>query len=40
VTHVCRECGEHTILEPRTPWPERWICPWCGKENPLGAPRG
>ncbi len=39
VTHVCRECGEHTVLERVEPWPERWICPWCGKENPLGAPR-
>jgi len=39
VTHVCRECGEHSILTPPTPTPERWICPWCGKPNPLGRPR-
>ena len=39
VTHVCRECGEHAVIEPRAPWPARWKCPWCGKENPLGAPR-
>ncbi len=39
VTHVCRECGEHSIIEPQVPWPEEWICPWCGKTNPLGRPR-
>lgn len=39
VTHVCRECGEHAVIDSVTPWPERWICPWCGKENPLGRPR-
>ncbi len=39
VTHVCRECGEHTVIEPASPWPDTWICPWCGKPNPLGAPR-
>jgi SAM-dependent methyltransferase len=39
VTHVCRECGEHSVIEATTPWPERWICPWCGKPNPLGRPR-
>jgi len=39
VTHVCRECGEHGVIEPGEPWPERWVCPWCGRENPLGAPR-
>lgn len=38
VTHVCRECGEHSVLE-GTPWPQQWKCPWCGKPNPLGAPR-
>ena len=38
VTHVCRECGEHSVLE-GTPWPERWTCPWCGKPNPLGRRR-
>jgi SAM-dependent methyltransferase len=40
VTHVCRACGEHTVIEPQSPWPAEWICPWCGKANPLGAPRG
>jgi len=39
VTHVCRECGEHSVIEPAEPWPARWRCPWCGKDNPLGAPR-
>ena len=39
VTHVCRRCGEHAILDPPRPWPSRWTCPWCGAENPLGRPR-
>ncbi len=39
VTHVCRECGEHAIVEPPKPWPTRWHCPWCGKANPFGRPR-
>lgn len=39
VTHVCRECGEHSVLEPPKPWPARWDCPWCGKPNPFGRPR-
>jgi hypothetical protein len=39
VTHVCRECGEHSIIDPQVPWPGQWICPWCGKANPLGRPR-
>jgi len=39
VTHVCRECGEHSVIAPEGTWPERWRCPWCGKENPLGGPR-
>lgn len=38
VTHVCRACGEHSVLE-GAPWPDRWTCPWCGASNPLGAPR-
>jgi len=38
VTHVCRECGEHSVLG-GAPWPVRWICPWCGQPNPLGRPR-
>ena len=39
VTHVCRECGEHAVLEPPSPPPATWLCPWCGKPNPLGGPR-
>lgn len=39
VTHVCRECGEHSVLKPPRPWPSRWECPWCGKRNPFGRPR-
>ena len=39
ITHVCRECGEHAIVEPPRPWPTRWHCPWCGAPNPFGRPR-
>ena len=39
VTHVCRACGEHAVLDPPRFWPRRWTCPWCGEENPLGRPR-
>jgi len=39
VTHVCRECGEHAVIEATRPWPRRWECPWCGKPNPFGRPR-
>ena len=39
VTHVCRECGEHGVLDPPQPWPRTWECPWCGKANPFGRPR-
>lgn len=39
ITHVCRECGEHAIVEPTPPWPTRWSCPWCGEPNPFGRPR-
>jgi hypothetical protein len=39
VTHVCRECGEHALVEPAAPWPSRWECPWCGRPNPFGRPR-
>jgi SAM-dependent methyltransferase len=39
VTHVCRECGEHSVLAPPAPAPSCWTCPWCGKPNPLGGPR-
>jgi len=38
VTHVCRRCGEHSVLG-GAPWPARWTCPWCGLEQPLGRPR-
>lgn len=39
VTHVCRECGEHAVLDPPQPPPDTWTCPWCGKPNPLGRAR-
>ena len=39
VTHVCRRCGEHAILEAARPWPRAWDCPWCGETNPFGRPR-
>jgi SAM-dependent methyltransferase len=39
VTHVCRQCGEHAIVDAAAPWPERWTCPWCGEANPFGRPR-
>jgi SAM-dependent methyltransferase len=39
VTHVCRECGEHSVLLPPVPTPKSWNCPWCGKANPLGRAR-
>jgi len=39
VTHVCRECGEHAVLDPQPPWPRTWTCPWCGRPNPFGRPR-
>jgi SAM-dependent methyltransferase len=39
VTHVCRECGEHSVLTLTAPLPRRWTCPWCGKPNPLGRLR-
>jgi SAM-dependent methyltransferase len=39
VTHVCRECGEHAVLDGSEPWPDHWKCPWCGRENPLGGRR-
>jgi SAM-dependent methyltransferase len=37
VTHVCRECGEHSIVsgdEGAT-----WDCPYCHRPNPFGRPR-
>jgi SAM-dependent methyltransferase len=39
VTHVCRACGEHGMVEPLRPWPRTWTCPWCGAPNPFGRPR-
>jgi SAM-dependent methyltransferase len=39
VTHVCRECGEHAVIDAERPWSKRWECPWCGKPNPFGRPR-
>lgn len=39
VTHVCRDCGEHAIVDAAAPWPRTWTCPWCGKPNPFGRPR-
>ncbi|HKQ58836.1 MAG TPA: class I SAM-dependent methyltransferase [Candidatus Eisenbacteria bacterium] len=39
VTHVCRSCGEHSVLTPPAPAPSTWTCPWCGAVNPLGRPR-
>jgi SAM-dependent methyltransferase len=39
VTHVCRECGEHAVLDVPAAAPTTWICPWCGKPNPLGRGR-
>jgi len=39
VTHVCRECGEHAVVDPPEPMPSTWTCPWCGKTNPLGGRR-
>ena len=39
VTHVCRECGEHSVVTPPVPLPRHWICPWCGDRNPLGRAR-
>ncbi len=39
ITHVCRDCGEHSVLTPPSPTPTRWTCPWCGASNPLGRPR-
>ena len=39
VTHVCRSCGEHAILDATPPWPGTWTCPWCGEPNPFGRPR-
>jgi SAM-dependent methyltransferase len=39
VTHVCRECGELSVLDPPVPEPFTWTCPYCGKPNPFGRAR-
>jgi SAM-dependent methyltransferase len=39
VTHVCRECGEHAIVDAPAGWPASWTCPWCSRPNPFGRPR-
>ena len=35
VTHVCRHCGEQSVLAPPEPPPPAWTCPFCGGENGL-----
>ncbi len=35
VTHVCRSCGEQSIVRPPEPPPATWRCPFCGLENGL-----
>jgi SAM-dependent methyltransferase len=35
VTHVCRSCGEQSIVTPPSPPPATWTCPFCGLENGL-----
>jgi SAM-dependent methyltransferase len=35
VTHVCRSCGEQSIVRPPEPPPATWRCPYCGLENGL-----
>ncbi|MGH7726742.1 MAG: class I SAM-dependent methyltransferase [Candidatus Eiseniibacteriota bacterium] len=35
VTHVCRECGEQSVLTPPAGAPDTWMCPFCGKPNGL-----
>jgi predicted RNA-binding Zn-ribbon protein involved in translation (DUF1610 family) len=39
VTHVCRECGELSVLDPPDASVTSWICPWCGHSNPFGRKR-
>ena len=36
VTHVCRECGEHSVVSGDG---TAWDCPYCHKSNPFGRPR-
>ena len=35
VTHVCRSCGEQSVLAPPEPPPATWTCPFCGLANGL-----
>jgi len=35
VTHVCRSCGEQSVVTPPEPPPATWKCPFCGLENGL-----
>ena len=37
VTHVCRECGEHSVVSGSEG--EAWTCPYCSQPNPYGRPR-
>ncbi|MCE9627102.1 MAG: hypothetical protein K8R56_04195, partial [Candidatus Eisenbacteria bacterium] len=37
VTHVCRECGEHSVVSGADS--ATWTCPYCGKPNPFGRAR-
>lgn len=37
VTHVCRECGEHSVVSGADS--ATWTCPYCGKPNPFGRSR-
>jgi len=39
VTHVCRECGEHAVIDAAPAGEREWTCPWCGRANPLGRLR-
>jgi SAM-dependent methyltransferase len=39
VTHVCRACGELSVLDPPSPRPRTWVCPYCEAVNPLGGAR-
>ena len=36
VTHVCRTCGEHSIVRGDG---ATWTCPYCQQPNPFGRPR-
>jgi len=39
VTHVCRECGELSVIDPPVPEPRTWTCPYCCRPNPFGRAR-